>query len=81
MKTHITLFFQPPITSSPCGPNFLLSNLLQTLSVYVPPLMSETKFRIHAEPQAKLIVSYILIFMFVDSRREDEGSRLNGSKH
>jgi hypothetical protein len=29
----------------------------------------------------KVIVLYILIFMFLDSRWKDKGSRLNGSKH
>jgi hypothetical protein len=29
----------------------------------------------------KIIVLYILIFMFLDSRREDKSSGLNGSEH
>jgi hypothetical protein len=40
-----------------------------TPSVYVTPLMSETKFHTHTEPQTKLQFLYIVIFMFLDSRR------------
>jgi hypothetical protein len=42
-----------------------------TLSVYVPPLMSETKFHTHTEPQRNYIL-YILICMFLDSSWEDK---------
>jgi hypothetical protein len=48
-------------SSAPCS---------QTPSVYVPPLMSETKFHTHTEPLQKIMVLYILIFTFLDSRRE-----------
>jgi hypothetical protein len=43
--------------------------------------MSETNFHTHTEPQAEIMVLYILIFMFLNSRREDKCSGLNGSKH
>jgi hypothetical protein len=38
----------------------------------VPPLMSETKFYNHTEPQKKFMVLYILIFMILGSRREEK---------
>jgi hypothetical protein len=41
---------------------------------YVPLLMSEAKFRTHTEQQAELFL-YILIFMFLDRRREDKSLR------
>jgi hypothetical protein len=39
--------------------------------------MSETKFHTHTEPQTKLVFN-IKIFTFLDSRREDNASGLNG---
>jgi hypothetical protein len=45
-------FLQPPLTPSPFDANILLSALL-SVTIYVPPLMSETKFHTHTrtEPQ------------------------------
>jgi hypothetical protein len=48
----------------------------QTPSVYVPPLMSKTKFRTHTEPRVKLYVSYILIFMFLTADEKKKGFAL-----
>jgi hypothetical protein len=48
----------------------------RTPSVYVSPLMSETKFHTHTHTHThrttrKITVFYIIIFMFLDSGRED----------
>jgi hypothetical protein len=57
-----------PVTQSLFGP----TPCSQTPSVYVPLLLSETMFHTHIEPQAKIIVLYILTFTFFDSRWEDK---------
>jgi hypothetical protein len=38
----------------------------ETPSVCVPPLMSKTKFHTHTKLRGKIIVLYILIYMFSD---------------
>jgi hypothetical protein len=44
----------PHATFSSLGPNILLSALFQTLSIYVLPLMRQTKFHTHTKQQIKL---------------------------
>jgi hypothetical protein len=62
---HHTISSVQIFSSVPCS---------QTPSVYVPPLMSETKFHTHTELQAKYsnVLYSILIFMSLNSRREDK---------
>jgi hypothetical protein len=55
-------FLQPPVTSSLFGSNIALNTLFSDISVYAPPLMSETKFHTHTE--GKIIILYILILYF-----------------
>jgi hypothetical protein len=40
--------------------------------VYVPPFLLQTKFRTHTEKHAKIVVLYVHIFTFLDSKREDK---------
>jgi hypothetical protein len=62
-------FLQPPVTSSLFSPNILLSNLFPN------NLSSCSSFNIrdchpNTKPQVKSVVSYILIFIFLDGRWE-----------
>jgi hypothetical protein len=63
-------FSSRQISSAPCS---------RTLSVHVALLMSETKFHTHTEPL--YIYIYTILFTLLDSRQEDKGSELNGSKY
>jgi hypothetical protein len=51
-ENNLWSFLQPPITSSLFDPNIQNNLFWNTLSPC--SLMSETKFHIHTEPQAKL---------------------------
>jgi hypothetical protein len=47
MKPHSMKFSQPPNISPLLGSNILISTCTQTTTVYVLPLISETKFHAH----------------------------------
>jgi hypothetical protein len=55
------LIMQFPSTLISLRPKYSPQHRFQTLSVYVPLLMSEAKFKTHTKPEAELVL-YILIF-------------------
>jgi hypothetical protein len=82
MKLLICSFMQSPVTSSLFGPNILLSTLFSNTLNLCSSLKVRGQVAHPYRTTGKIIVFYILIFVFLGSRREDKkGSGMNGSKH
>jgi hypothetical protein len=80
-EAHYLIFSSLLLFYPPFGPNILPSTLFSnSLNLY-----ASLNFREHVshpyKTTGKIIVLYILIFMFSDSRREDKRFDMNGSKH
>jgi hypothetical protein len=68
----------------PLGPNIFLSTLFSNTLNLRPPSMCpmwETKFHAHIKTTDQIILLYILIFMFFDSKRKTKDCGPNGSRH
>jgi hypothetical protein len=74
MKLLFIQFSPSPVTSFLFGPNILLNTLFSITLSLCPSLnvRDQVSHPYRTTGKIKIIVSYILIFMFLDSRREDE---------
>jgi hypothetical protein len=84
----ILLAFPPKILLHECyitltvfGPSILLSALCSSTFSLCSSLNVRDQVSHSYRTTGKIIVLYIIIFTFSDSRRKIEGSELNGSKH
>jgi hypothetical protein len=67
--------------SSLLGPNILLSTLFSNTISLCSSLNVRVQVLHPYRTTGKIIVLYILIFIFLDSSREDRNVELNSSKH
>jgi hypothetical protein len=65
-------FLYPPVTSSLFGPNILLNTLFSNTLSPCPFLNVRYQASHPYRTTVKIIILYILIFMFLDSRRKDK---------
>ena len=71
LRSSLCSFLRSLLTSSPLGPNILLSTLLSnTLSLRSSPQWQQPSFT-PTQTTYKIIVLYILIFIFLDNNLED----------
>jgi hypothetical protein len=74
-------FLEPHVTSSLLSPKILLSTLYSNTLSLCSFLNVRDRVSHPYRTISKITVFYIQIFMFLDSRQEEKGSGLDGSKH
>jgi hypothetical protein len=71
-SSSLCSFLHPPVTSSLFGPNILLTTLFSNTLSLCSTLNVRDQVSKPYRTAGKIIALYSLIFMFLDSRREDE---------
>jgi hypothetical protein len=72
-SSSLSSYHNPPVTSSHLGPNIHRSDLFSNTLYLCSPLNVRDKVSHPYKTTRKIKILYILIFTFLDSRKEDKG--------
>ena len=81
LSSSLCRFLHSPVTSSLLGPHILLNTLFSNTLSLRSSLNVSDQVSYPYKTTGKIIILYILIFIFWDSKLEDKDSAPNDSKH